>query len=154
MTYIYHTGTLYTTDRTLYTTDRTYTYHTGTRYTTDRTYTYHTGTLYTTDRTYTYHTGTHYTTDRTLYTTDRTYTYHTVYAIRQKERNTNLKFVHLFLIRNVPHFYGLPLDLCRKCIAVLFANVPQFGETRHISWENCRNLWIFFGTDKNLQIFW
>ena len=57
------------------------------------------------------------------------------YGIHQKERNTNKTLVRHFLIRNVSHFYGLPLDLYRKRIAVLFAkcavifaNSPQFGE--------------------------
>ena len=50
-----------------------------------------------------------------------------MYGIRQKERNTNKKCVNLF-DKNTPHFYGLPLDLCGKCIAALFANAPQFGE--------------------------
>ena len=60
-------------------------------------------------------------------------------GIRQKEHNTNKKFVCRFLIRNMPHFYGLLLDLCGKHIATffakraaIFANEPQFGETRHI----------------------
>ena len=59
--------------------------------------------------------------------------------IRQKERNINKKIVRCFLIRNVPHCYGLPLDLCGKHIATLFAkhatifaNTPQFGETYRI----------------------
>ena len=59
-----------------------------------------------------------------------------IHGIRQKERNTNKKFVRHFLIRNVPHFYGLPLDLCGNRIAALFAkraaifaNALQFGET-------------------------
>ena len=30
------------------------------------------------------------------------------------------KCVRHFLIRNVPHFYGLPLDLCGKCIVRRF----------------------------------
>ena len=61
------------------------------------------------------------------------------FGIRQKEHNTNKKFVCRFLIRNVPHFYGLPLDLCGKRIAALFAkrttifaNAPQFGKTHRV----------------------
>ena len=49
------------------------------------------------------------------------------------------KFVHRCLIRNAPHFYDLPLDLCGKRIAALFAklgtsfaNAPRFGEMCHI----------------------
>ena len=62
--------------------------------------------------------------------------------VHPKERNTNKNFVLCFLIRNVPHFYGLPLDLCGRHIAVIFAkraaifaNAPQFR-------EKCRNPWI------------
>ena len=47
------------------------------------------------------------------------------------------------LIRNVPHFYGFPLDLCRKHIAALFAkcvaifaNALQFDETRRAAFSH------------------
>ena len=60
------------------------------------------------------------------------YNWAITYGIHQKEHNTNKKFVRHFLIRKVSHFYGLPLDLCRKRIAVLFAYAPQFGETHRI----------------------
>ena len=36
------------------------------------------------------------------------------------------------LIRNVPHFYDLSLDLCWKRIAALFDNVPRFGDTHRV----------------------
>ena len=53
----------------------------------------------------------------------------TVYV---KKKETLIKMdCATFLIRNVLHFYGLPLDLCRKRIAtlftkhaVIFANMP------------------------------
>ena len=61
------------------------------------------------------------------------------YGIPQKEHSSNKKNLPRFFIRNVPHFYGLPLGLCGKRIAVLFAkrsaifaNVTRFGETRRI----------------------
>ena len=56
---------------------------------------------------------------------------HTVLGICQKERNTNGKFVSSFLIRNVTHFYGLPLDLCGKRIAVLFAQCAAILREKH-----------------------
>ena len=66
-----------------------------------------------------------------------------IYGIHKKEHNTNKKFVHHFLIRNAPHFYGLPLDFCRKHIAALFAkraailaNAPQFGKNTAFSRGN------------------
>ena len=79
-----------------------------------------------------------------------------IYGIHKKEHNTNKKFVHHFLIRNAPHFYGLPLDFCRKHIAALFAkraailaNAPQFGKNTlrfHGKTpqflEKCRSPWI------------
>ena len=45
-----------------------------------------------------------------------------MYGTRQKERNQFVKFVCHVLIRNAPHIYGLPLDLCgtrriRYCVA-------------------------------------
>ena len=59
------------------------------------------------------------------------------YGIRQKERNSNVKFVHCFFIKNAPHFYNLPMVFGGKRATVLFAtratvfaNMPQFSETR------------------------
>ena len=37
-----------------------------------------------------------------------------MYGTHQKECNQSVKFVHCVLIRNVSHFYALPLDLCGK----------------------------------------
>ena len=83
-----------------------------------------------------------------------------VYGICQKERNTNYKFVHRFLIRNVPHVYGLPLDLCGKRIAALFAkctanfaNVPRFHglyKTAHFQelWHTQRDKRSAHGTPR------
>ena len=58
------------------------------------------------------------------------------YGIRQKERNTNKKCVSCFLIRNVLHFYGLPLDLCGKRIAALFAKRAAIFYQRSAIWRN------------------
>ena len=46
--------------------------------------------------------------------------------VRVKKNATICKILRHILTRNVPHFYGLPLDLCGKCgiryfIAALFA---------------------------------
>ena len=68
-----------------------------------------------------------------------------IYGIRQKEHNINKKFVRRFLIRNVPHFYGLSLDLCRKRIATLFVKREFFcqrcnsAKRTALSWEKCHN---------------
>ena len=68
------------------------------------------------------------------------------YGIRQKEHNTNKKIAHCFLIRNVQHFYGLPLDLYGKRIAAhfdklaaIFTNALRFGETCPFSREKYHN---------------
>ena len=55
------------------------------------------------------------------------------YTVYVKKNATLIKNVCQFLIRNAPHFYGLPLDLCGKRIvalfakrAAIFANAPHF----------------------------
>ena len=71
------------------------------------------------------------------------------HSLCQKEHNINNKFVGRSLIRNASHFYGLPLDLCGKRIAALFAKRAAIFATHHIftgkvpqSLEKCHNPWI------------
>ena len=55
-------------------------------------------------------------------------------GIRQKEHNTNFKLLRRVLIRNVSHFYGLPLDFCGK-------KHHDFCQRTTFSREKRRNPW-------------
>ena len=69
--------------------------------------------------------------------------FHPKYGIYTSKRmQHNLNFVYHFLISNATQFYGLPLDLCGKRIAALFAKRAaiflQFGEMRRIFTEKAQ----------------
>ena len=73
------------------------------------------------------------------------------YTVTSKRMQLFVKFVRHFLTRNMPHFYGLPLDLCGKHIVVLLIkHATLFGQMH----RNSENVLHFHGKKAAILELW